>query len=140
MLLKINGKEYELRFGFDFIGYINKMSSLEMEAEEGINLKLSGITGMKLLTVGISQKMPSTLRLLIKGATITEKSIPSNIELENFIDELLEDENTYNEVYDEIVKEMGKRSIVLKEMGITREEWEQALKEEKEEASKKKTK
>lgn len=123
MIININEKDYELYFGFDFIDYVNQVNSMETQQ---INLKLAG---MKLLAGGIAEKTPSSLRTILKGAMITLKQKPKNQDLDKFIEDLL-NEDKYDSFYDEIVMELGKHLVVLKEMGITKEQWQQAMKEE----------
>ena len=123
MVITIANKDYELRFGFDYIEYINKVNSMEAQ---GINLSIGG---MKFLMVGIQDKTPSSLRRIIRGATITERSQPSNANLDSFIEELIES-GEYDDFYDSVILEMGKHSLVLKEMGITKEQWQEALMQE----------
>lgn len=124
MIIKINGKEYEMFFGFDFIDYVNNASGL---AFQGVQF---GIAGMKLMMTGMADKSPSAFRTMIKAGTNTLKSKPSNEDLENYIEELLEN-GKYEEMFDEVVEEMGKHVIILKEMGISKEDWLKAIEEDK---------
>ena len=132
MILTINNKDYDLYFGFDFIDYVNNASGL---AFQGVQL---GIAGTKLLMTGIGDKSPSAFRTMVKAATNTLKSKPSNDELENYIIELIEGEK-YDEVFDDFLMELGKHSLILKEMGITRKQWNEALEVDRKERAKAET-
>lgn len=116
MILNINGKDYQLDFGFDFIDYVNQQDGL---AIQGINL---GVAGMRMLPLGLDGKSPSTLRTIIKAGTITRPQKPSNEEVKAYIENLLNEEK-FDDVFNEVLEEMGKHILVLREMGITKEEW-----------------
>lgn len=125
MIIKINEKDYTLRFGFDFIDYCNNNAGL---TTQGVNL---GISGVKMLAVGIADKSPSSFRTIIKGATVTERQKPSNEEIENYVNSLLDNEEEYEKLYDEVILELGKHLIILREMGISKKDWDNALEQDR---------
>lgn len=130
MELTIGSNTYGLKFGFAFIDYVNNATGIGL-SKEGYTLALNGLTGMKMLLAGISIKNPSTLRIIIKGATTTLKSKPSNEDIDLFIEELTENDENYNSIFDSIIEEMGEHSLVLKEMGISNEQWKKAKEKDK---------
>ena len=125
MVININGKDYRMYFGFDFIDYINQKDGL---SAQGLQL---GLMGTRLLTVGLDGKQPSALRTIVKAGTVTLPQQPSNQDIELWINELIEDGNKYDEIFEEIIEELGKHLIVLREMGITKKEWDEARAKDK---------
>ena len=71
MNLTINGKEYALHFGMDFIDEVEKLEGMKMEAE-GVSLNM-GTGGMALLNNKLASYHPSGLRTVIKAGTTTER-------------------------------------------------------------------
>lgn len=126
MIIKIGNREYTLRFGFDFIDYCNKVNAVKVESVE---LNMGG--GVTMLLGNIEKRLPSNFRTLIKGATCTENQKPSNADIEAYIEDLLEN-GKYDETFDEAFMEMGKHSLILKEIGITKSEWDEAMKKDEE--------
>lgn len=123
MNIKINNKEYDLYFGFDFIDYINNNSSLSVQ---GMQI---GLGGVQMLSLGITNKSPSTMRLIIKGATNTLNSKPSNADIEEYISDLIV-ANEYDKVFDSLVQELGEHALVLREMGVSQEDIVKKLEKE----------
>lgn len=116
MELTINGKEYRLYFGTDFVDYINKANGMELEGVK------TNVGGMLMLNAGLSMKAPSTLELVIKAATNTLPSKPSNKDLDDYINELLDqdDDTEYETLFTEIETEIKKRPANRREMGISK--------------------
>lgn len=114
MEIEINGKNYPLTFGFDFIDYVNKENGM---AADGIKTNIGGAAMLKASMAG---RLPSSLRLLIKGGTCNLKQKPSNKDIDAFIDEIAEDDDAYDALFDEIQEELGKRPAIRREMGITK--------------------
>ena len=114
MEIEINGKNYPLTFGFDFIDYVNRENGMEADGVK------TNIGGAAMLNAGLQGRMPSSLRLLIKGATVTLPQKPSNKAIEQYIDELADDDDAYNAVFDSVEEELGKRPAIRREMGITK--------------------
>lgn len=100
MILEINGKNYELKFGFDFLEYLNKHNSLTMEMNGQV--MNSGMGGATLLASTLQTKMPSTLFKTIKAATSHLPQKPSDADIEAYINKLAEDDDEYNLVFEEI--------------------------------------
>ena len=111
MNLTINGKEYALHFGMDFIAEVEKIEGMKMEAE-GVSLNM-GTGGMAMLNNKLASYHPSGLRTVIKAGTTTERQKPSNDDINTFIEELADSEK-YEQTFDEIVEELGKKPLVLK--------------------------
>lgn len=116
MELTINGKEYRLYFGTDFADYINKANGMELEGVK------TNVGGMLLLNAGLSMKEPPTLELVIKAATNTLPSKPSNKDLDDYINDLLdqEDDTEYEALFTEIETEIKKRPANRRGMGISK--------------------
>ncbi|MGP6139574.1 tail assembly chaperone [Jeotgalibaca sp. A127] len=116
MELTINEKDYRLYFGTDFVDYINNANGMVVEGVK------TNVGGMLMLNAGLSMKSPSTLRLILKGATNTLASKPSNKDLEDYINGLLdqEDDDEYEILFEEIETEIKKLPANRREMGITK--------------------
>lgn len=116
MEITINDKNYRLYFGTDFVDYINNANGM---AVEGVK---TNVGGMLMLNAGLSMKSPSTLELIIKAATNTLPSKPSNKDLDDYINDLLnqEDDSEYEALFEEIEAEIKKRPANRREMGITK--------------------
>ena len=105
MIIKINGRDYELHFGWEFLKYVNKVNGLQVE---GVNV---GVGGMTKLEFGANLLDPETLYIALKAGLASEKHQPSNSELERFIEEKIED-GTYEEFYTDLWKEVKKASVL----------------------------
>lgn len=117
MILNLGGKEYELKFGFDFLEYLNATNSFEMEfGEQSLS---SGIGGSALLTMGLAQKQPTALYKTIKAGTAHLSQKPSNKDIEAYINEVADwEDDEYNLIFDEIEQELKKQPATRREMGI----------------------
>lgn len=115
MQLEINGKEYPLHFGMDFIDEVEKVEGMKMEAE-GMEMNI-GTGGMSKLNNKLASYHPSGLRTVIKAGTITERQKPSNAEINQYIEYLAETDD-YEDLFDEIVEELGKKPLVLKALNL----------------------
>uniref|UniRef100_UPI00352A6933 tail assembly chaperone n=1 Tax=Aerococcus urinaeequi TaxID=51665 RepID=UPI00352A6933 len=127
MNITINKREYKLAFGFDFLDYLNKNNSMMIEVD-GKNVS-TGLGGVGLLGNTLANKLPSTLKLIIKAATAHNDFKPSNKDLDEFVNGLIKvetdddgnvtyDESEYNNLFDELLAELKKQPLVLKEMGL----------------------
>ena len=127
MKITINTREYTLAFGFDFLDYLNKNNSMTVEVD-GKNVS-TGLGGAGLLGNTLANKLPSTLKLIIKAATAHSDFKPSNKDLDEFVNSLIKvetdddgnvtyDESEYNNLFDEVLEELKKQPLVLKEMGL----------------------
>lgn len=106
MILKINGKEYPLRFGFAAIDYLDKIYYLE---EAGVKLG----QGIPLLVSNLVAENPLSLFHAFKAGMITEKSLPSNAELEVYLEDLAENDKL-DELYKEVIDELKKSALTKK--------------------------
>ena len=111
MNLTINGKEYALHFGMDFIDEVEKIEGMKMEAE-GVSLNM-GTGGMALLNNKLASYHPSGLRTIIKAGTSTERQKPSNDDINIYLEELANSDD-YEQTFDGIVEELGKKPLVLR--------------------------
>lgn len=80
MNLTIGGKEYELRFGMDFINTLDNIYTQEIE---GMQFGM----GVESLVMYLSMKNPRALYNAIKAGTSYLNSKPSNQEIEMFVTE-----------------------------------------------------
>lgn len=103
MILIINGKEYPLRFGFAAIDYLDKIYYLE---EAGVKLG----QGIPLLVSNLVAENPLALYHAFKAGMITEKSQPSNAELEVYLEGLAE-EDKFDELFKEVIDELKKSAL-----------------------------
>lgn len=118
MILEINGKNYELKFGFDFLEYLNKNNSLTMEMNGQV--MNSGMGGATLLASTLQTRMPSTLFKTIKAATSHLSQKPSDADIERYINTLAEDDEEYNLVFEEIEEGLKKQPATRREMGLSK--------------------
>lgn len=106
MILIINGKEYPLRFGFAAIDYLDKIYYLE---EAGVKLG----QGIPLLVSNLVSENPLALFHAYRAGMITEKSQPSNAELEVYLEGLAE-EDKLDELFKEVIDELKKSALTKK--------------------------
>ncbi|HEK9115249.1 TPA: hypothetical protein TUW68_000599 [Streptococcus equi subsp. zooepidemicus] len=105
MEITVGKKTYDLVFGFDFLKYANKHRAIEMD---GVGI---GAGSMTKIEAGSAFKDPEVLLFILKCATSTENSKPSNEELEKFIEEAIVN-GTYIGFYDEVVAEIKKDAVL----------------------------
>lgn len=109
MVITINQKEYELHFGWAFLRYMNKNSGFEVEE---ISMDTGGLPK---LTLGAELQDPETMVKIIKAGTDTEKQKPSNLEIEQYVETLIMEEN-YSDVFDEMWEEIKKQPLLAQAM------------------------
>lgn len=104
MILKINGKEYTIRFGFAAIDYLDNKYYVETQ-------------GIKILGQGVQQaynylNSESIVALYhtVKAATITEKSQPSTDEIEIYAEELA-NKNELSKLFKDLAEELKKQPL-----------------------------
>jgi len=114
MELEINGKKYPLTFGFDFLDYVNQENGMVADGMK------TNVGGAAMLNANMQSRMPTALRLLIKGGTSTLRQKPSNEDIEEFINDISSDDKKFNKVFDDIETELGKQPAISREMGITK--------------------
>lgn len=126
MILKINEKEYTIRFGFGAIDYLDKQYAIESQ-------------GVKVLGQGIQQVytylgMESLISLYhaIRGGTITEKSQPSEEDIEIYASELAE-KGELSKLFAELIDELKKQPLTK----VTVAKYEKNIKAAEKEAKKK---
>lgn len=112
MIVEIGGKEYELHFGWDFIEEINRINGVEVQ---GMSMNTGGVS---MLDAQLSMNDPVALKKAIQAGTSTEKSKPSTKEIEDFIVELIEDEDEgkYDEFVGNLKKQLSTQPLTKKAM------------------------
>ena len=118
MNLEMNGKNYELAFGFDFLDYLNKHNSLTMDVN-GQTLN-SGLGGATMLASTLGSQMPSTLMTAIKAGTAHLSQKPSNKDIEAYVNEISDDDEAYELVFMEIEEAIKKQPATRREMGLSK--------------------
>lgn len=102
MTIEINGKEYELHFGLDFIDALNHLYGFETN---GIKMDLGGLN---MLQSAMALQDVVALRNIIKAGVSTLKSKPSNKDIDEYImNRVIADglEQIYKEFNDELKKQ-----------------------------------
>ncbi len=118
MIINMNGKDYELAFGFDFLDYLNKNNSLTMDVNgQSMN---SGLGGATMLASTLGSRMPSTLMTTIKAGTTHLAQKPSNKDIESYINGISDDDEAYELVFLEIEEELKKQPATRREMGLSK--------------------
>lgn len=112
MILTINNKNYELKFGLGFLAEMNKRKSAEFEGVA------TGYGAMPILQMGMMMGDPLALLDLIKVATAHCPQKPSNVELEQYLTELAIN-NQIQTVFDSIFNEIKKSPILAYAMKVT---------------------
>lgn len=111
MILTINGKNYELKFGLGFLAEMNKRHSAEIE---GVQV---GYGSMKLINLGLNLQDPLAIVDLIRAATAEAPQKPSNEDLERFVEEQILN-NTFSTTFNAIFDELKKSPTLAFAMGI----------------------
>jgi len=111
MDVKINNKEYTLHFGWDFLEFINDVRGAEIKANgQGINTKTAGLS---FLEAGLESKDPTAVRDAIKAGLSTEKSKPSNEDVEDFVKQkLVKTPKQYKDFVEELHEEIKKEPML----------------------------
>jgi len=105
MTIEINGKEYELYFGLDFIDGLNQLYGFE---SNGVKMQLGGL---KMLEAAMSMKDIVAIRKIIKAATETLKSKPSNRDIDKYIETRVIEEGL-DKIYAEFETEIKKQPFL----------------------------
>lgn len=111
MTITINGKEYTLYFGMDFIDTLNHLYGFE---SEGIKLDMGGL---QMLQSAMAIQDVIALRNIIKAATSTLKSKPSNVDVDKYImDRIIKEgiDPIYSEFTEEIKKQQFLNALIKK--------------------------
>lgn len=110
MILTINGKTYPLHFGLGFLREMNKRHSAEL------NGVATGYGAMGMFNAGRLMNDPLAFADLIRAATEGLPQKPSDVELENYLAELIAN-GTYDQTMNEVMSEVKKSPLLLKAMG-----------------------
>ena len=111
MILTINGKNYELKFGLGFLAEMNKRKPAEFEGMK------TGYGAMALFNVGQFLGDPLAFYDLIRAATAEASQKPSNEELESYLEQLIT-EGRIEQVFSSILAEVKKSPILAYAMKI----------------------
>jgi|SRR5699024_7816638 len=98
MELKINGKDYKLKFGLKFINLLDNLYSQEISS-----LKFG--MGVEMMNVYLNMKHPQVLVNIIKAGTSHLGSKPSENEIEGYLEELAI-EGKLNDLFESVQKEV----------------------------------
>lgn len=111
MILTINGKNYELKFGLGFLAEMNKRKPAEFEGMK------TGYGAMALFNVGQFLGDPLAFYDLIRAATAEASQKPSNEELEAYLEQLIT-EGRIEQVFTSVLAEVKKSPILAYAMKI----------------------
>lgn len=113
MVVELNGKEYNLYFGFKFLEQANQERGLVVGAgsDESVSINTNA-QGAQMLLSGLNQYDPVALRDAIRFATNTERQKPSVMVIENFVEDLATDGDQYFTFIDELVEEIKKQPLL----------------------------
>ena len=89
MVIEINGKEYELKFGMKFLSELNKATD---KNQAGMDIRIGVENATLALVSGDMLILPD----LIKAGTATESNKPTNTQIEKYLDEADLDELAEN--------------------------------------------
>ena len=110
MILTINGKTYPLHFGLGFLREMNKRHSAEL------NGVATGYGAMGMFNAGRLMNDPLAFADLIRAATEGLPQKPRDVELENYLAELIAN-GTYDQTMSEVMAEVKKSPLLMKAMG-----------------------
>ena len=111
MILTINSKNYDLKFGLGFLAEMNKRKPAEFEGMK------TGYGALALLNMGQLLGDPLALYDLIKAALAEAPQKPSNEELEAYLEQIIL-ENRFEAVLADIMNEVKKSPILAFAMKI----------------------
>lgn len=95
MVIEIDGKEYELHFGWDFIETMNHLNGIVVE---GVHMNTGGLY---MLQGQLDMGDPIAVLKALQGGTSTYASKPSKKSLQKYVEELIA-----NDEYDDFLKEL----------------------------------
>lgn len=113
MQIKINDEKYNLYFGFDFINFIDEKYPVKINFQ-GVDVPFGNALNATINGLEKDRK-PTDLIKVLKAATNTLKSKPSNQHLEEHITEMIVNDE-YDEFVDELVGKLKKTPIIMKEI------------------------
>lgn len=111
MILSINGRDFELKFGLAFLREINKLHSAELEGMK------TGYGAMTLISAGVAINDPLAFVDIIKAGTITEPQKPSDADIEAYLTDLI-DKGEYKETIGSIIDELKASSLLKLAMNV----------------------
>ena len=89
MVIEINGKEYELKFGMKFLSELNKQTT---KNQVGMDIRIGVENALLALASGDMLVLPE----LIKASTATESNRPTNAQIEKYLETVDLDELAEN--------------------------------------------
>lgn len=123
MQLKINGKEYEFKFGIGFVNEMDKRASVQ--AENGVKFGL----GIEVLVAKLKTWDVLALCDALIAANKTENPKISEKELETYI----EDENTdIDQLFESVIEGLKKSNVTRKKVQAQLREMEEVQEDLKE--------
>lgn len=124
MIVNIEGRDYNLIFGWDFLEEINKRIGINQGA---LQLEQGGVIRLE---SAFMTKDPVTLIHIIQSATETERQKPSKKGIQKLIEGLLI-EGTYSEFYEELEEDIKKQPLLNSLIKVNFGTQEEVTKEEK---------
>ena len=106
MKITISKQEYELHFGMAFLREANRIASVSYA---GMDINAGG---MAILMAGAGLKDPDVLVKLIKCGLASETHTPTNIEIDLFVEGLIEKED-FDSFYNQILDEIKKQPVLM---------------------------
>lgn len=113
MQIKINGRDVNLTFGLACVKRINQLKGMNIPIEGmEFNTETQGLT---FLNLGLNVNDPSAIADLVESATITEKNKPNRIEIEQYIEDLMnkdDDFKSFEKFAEELKEGLSENSYV----------------------------
>lgn len=124
MNLNINGKDYELHFGLDFIAQLNKK---HVAIENGYELG----RGLYNAVVQIENSDPTILVDLIQAATITESAPPTIEDIKKYLETEVEDVEVLMDDFLSQLATAPMTRVTMKRIKEGKKELDKLIKEQK---------
>lgn len=105
MEFNVNGKERELRFGLRFIRELDELYKVDYE---GIKFGM----GVNLAYLGLNQYNPTTLVDVITASMAHNSNAPKLRSVENAIENYAEENDGLDQLFEDVLDEMGKSPVV----------------------------
>lgn len=106
MTIEINGKEYPLYFGFEFIEELNTIYQFEMH---GMAMKMAGF---QQLQAALAAKEITAIKNVIKAGTSTLKSKPSTKDINQYVMDRVVQDGGVDEVFAEFEEALKKQPFL----------------------------
>lgn len=104
MILKIGKKEYELKFGFAAINYLDSIYKANIDGMIDYGM------GLNMLVLGLRNEDISVGYHFIKAGTVLEKQKPSNEEIEEYFGGL--DEKGFTDFFEKAIECLKTQSLI----------------------------